>query len=189
MKLKEIINEVEKGIFEIFHENMPNAFAALFPNITVNSLDALVLLRFGERETLSFVSCETFANLVLAVISEKLESWEHQRTAYNENFVLNAGETETKTKTGNVTRNATNTETTLNAEKVFNDVDFVDGEKSNTNEQNNNTEIYNLTETNIKTVGNVLDNIKREIYFRRENNFYKTVANDIVSEITMQIYV
>ncbi len=189
MKLFEIIEDYGKGIFAVFAENFPMLFETLFNGFEVATLDNLVKFRHGNKTVLESVSRENFPDIIKAVISINAENWEKAHTAIITEYSVKGDETETKTKSGTVDRNTANTQTTLNAEKVFNDTEFVDAEKANTDTANNTMETYDLTETNIKTVGNVLDNIRKEYLFRRETNLQNDIAYAIVSEITLQIYV
>lgn len=188
MTLIEIIDSVGKGIFAIFAEYFNDSFKALFPGLDAGTLDTLVKFRHGNKNVLDSVSRESYEEIVKAVIATKQENWMRVHNTLNTDYSP-ASSTETHSKTGTIDRNTINTQTTTNAEKVFNDVDFVDSEKANSDAANNSLDTYNITETNIKSVGNVIDNIKKEIQLRRQMNFCNDVTSDIVNELTLKIYV
>lgn len=187
MKLIEIINDVGKGIFAIFAEYFNDSFATLFPSLDAGTLDTLVKFRHGNKNVSDSVSRESYEEIVKAVIETNMETWMSVHNTLNTEYSP-VSTTETHVKSGTIDRQGDNNQTTLNAEKVFNDTDFVDAEKSASNDAFSNKDTYNITETNIKSVGNVIDNIKKEIQLRRQMNFCNDVTSDIVNELTLKIY-
>ena len=188
MTLIEIINDVGKGIFAIFAEYFNNSFITLFPDVDAGTLDLLVKFRHGNKNVLDSVSRESYEDIVKAVIATNVDAWMSVHNTLNTDYSPTSS-TETHSKLGTIDRQGDNNQTTLNAEKVFNDTDFVDAEKSASDNAFSNKDTYNITETNVKSVGNVIDNIKKEIQLRRQMNFCNDVTSDIVNELTLKIYV
>lgn len=184
-KLKEYFTN-ENGIFTVFQNDFPTEFATLFPNKTPTELNILTLWKYGNK---FFASDFTdLANVVLHnVIKINLERWLQMQTAINTNVLPSANETEIKTKTGTFASSVSRENGNINAEKVFNDANFIANEKNDFTENSDKTDTYNLTETTQKA-GNIIENIKNAYYLRDTTNLQAQIIREIVSQITIDIY-
>ena len=186
MKFKELFTE--NGIFQIFKTAFPTDFAELFTETAVSNLDNFCLLKYGDKECISSLTLETAETAVISVIAINLENWQKLKNAYSAQYDATINSAETHTKTGTIERQNTGNETRLNAEKVFNDVDFTDNERTGTQNTANGKEIFDVTEKISSSGGNISDNVRKEIYLRREFNLLAYISQNIVNEITLSIY-
>ena len=188
MLFKEIFT-AENGIFKIFAKNYPVRFAKIFGDTTATQLDVFCAITYGNKTCADFVTHSETENeiIITAIISTYVDNWVKIADALNSEYVPTATGTETRTKTGTLQRTGTGNETILNADKVFNDLDFTDTEKTDKTNSENNTDTYNLTETVSKS-DNVQGAINSEISLRNRNNLCTQIAEKIVKCITIDIY-
>ena len=186
MKFKECFTG--NGIFQIFKTAFPLMFNELFNETAVSDLDNYTMLKYGGKECISGLTPETAETAVKSVIAIYSENWVKLKNAVSVEYDATINTTEQRTKTGTIERQNTGNETRLNAEKVFNDVDFTDNERTGTQNTANGKEIYDVTETFSGSGGNIADNVRKEIYLRREFNLLVYISQEIVNEITLQIY-
>lgn len=179
MKLNELIS-IENGIMKIFYDNFTNDYNIIFSEKQPRNLDTLILTMYGMRNVKSNVSHETLNNILISFIDCNVERWKRDLALNLTDFVYVSRETHTKTGTLQIERENLDTA----AEKAFNDTEFVNDSKNETNE--NKTDTYNLTETTIKSDNNV-KNIKEIISFIKENSIF-AVINEIINFITLKIY-
>lgn len=186
MKFKECFTG--NGIFQIFKTAFPSNFEELFTETAVSDLDNYTALKYGDRICVNSVTPETAETAVKSVIAINLENWLKLKTAVSTDYGVLSNTTETHTKTGSIERENTANETTLNAEKCFNDSEFADNERTGRENENNGKEVYDITETYSGSGGNISDNVRKEIYLRREFNLLENISSQIVNEITLRIY-
>ena len=184
-KLKEYFTN-ENGIFTVFATDFPTEFATLFPGKTAVEVNTLTLWKYGNKFfTTDFTE---FANVILHnVIKINLDRWLQMQTIINTNVLPSANETETKTKTGTLQSNVSRENGNVNAEKVFNDTNFVENEKNDFSENSDKTDTYNLVETT-QRAGNIIENIKNAYVLRETTNLQAQIIREIVSQITIDIY-
>lgn len=103
------------------------------------------------------------------------------------NVLPSANETETKTKTGTFQSSVLRENGNVNAEKVFNDTNFIENEKNDFSENSDKTDTYNLVETTQKA-GNIIENIKNAYVLRETTNLQAQIIREIVAQITIDIY-
>lgn len=184
-KLKEYFTN-ENGIFTVFEADFPTEFTTLFPNKTAVELNTLTLWKYGNK----FFAADftDIANVVLHnVIKINLNKWLQMHTIIMTNVLPSANETETKTKTGTLQTSSSRENGNVNAEKVFNDTNFIENEKNDFSENSDKTDTYNLVETTQKA-GNIIENIKNAYVLRETTNLQAQIIRDIVSQITIDIY-
>lgn len=187
-KVKDIFTG-ENGIFAIFAENFATDFAALFTDITAANLDGITLHRYGEKFLTPNIAENNAETVITDIIAISLDGWKRAKNVLYANYNITTPISETKTKSGNVTRETTNENENLNFDKVFNDTDFVGNEKSTANSEFNATDTYNLTETRTaNTSGKITDNVRNEFLLRVNLNLQNTVIDSIIKEITLNIY-
>ena len=185
MKLKEYFTK-ENGIFTVFNSDFPTEFATLFPNKTAFELNTLTLWKYGNK----FFATDFTDNaneILHNVISINLANWLEMHYVINTNVTPLNNETETKTKTGTLQSEVSRENGNINAEKVFNDTNFVENEKNDFSENSDKTDTYNLVETTQKA-SNIIENIKAAYVLRETTNLQAKIIKDIVSQITIDIY-
>lgn len=186
-KVKDIYSET--GIFAIFAANFTTDFATLFGDITAANLDGITLHRYGEKFLTPNIEANNAQTVIIDIIMINIDGWKRAKAVLNANYNITTPITETKTKTGGVSRETTNENENLNFDKVFNDTDFVGNEKSTANSEFNATDTYNLTETRTaNTSGKITDNVRNEFLLRANLNLQNTVIDSIIKEITLNIY-
>ena len=188
MLFKEIFT-ADNGIFKIFAKSYPTQFAKIFRDTTATQLDIFCAVTYGNKTCADFVTHSETENeiIITSIISTYVESWVKIADALNAEYIPTSTGIETRTKTGTLQRTGTGNETILNADKVFNDVEFTDTEKTGKTNSENNTDTYNLTETVSKS-DNIQGAIDSEISLRNRNNLCTQIAGQIVKCITIDIY-
>lgn len=186
-KIKDIFFS-SNGIFTIFAENFANEFITYFENIEPEIIDTYVLYCYGDKILNNSITETNAVTFVKSIITMYLPVWNKLNETLNLTYIANKSDVETHTKTGNITRVGDNTNIATNAEKVFNDSEFVDGEKTVTDTDTKNTETYNITETITRQGDNVTKSIKNEFDFRRENSIQNEILKNLVNAISLKIY-
>lgn len=186
-KIKEIFEN--NGIFNIFATYFQSEFETIFGDTTAETLDNLVLFKYGNFETVSTLSNTNAVQIIKSIITIYLPAWLKINTLLNANYDVTKPISETKTKTGTLQRSENSTNTRVTAEKAFNDTDFVSDSQNTDTNNGLNTDSYNLTET--KTANNSSDisaNIEKDIYMRKRQNLYNEIIETIIKEIAIKIY-
>lgn len=183
-KYKEIF--ADSGIFTIFATEYETDFLTVFPNIESESLDVYTLLNYGNRQLIDVFTNENKTTICKAVISVNLDNWKKLATAANTTLSISPA-VETKTKTGTLQRTGTNTDTTLNANKAFNDTEFVDNDKTLLSGNSNTTDAYNLTETTNGNTKHLIENIESVLNLQKYN-YIKNIIETFINEIAIKIY-
>lgn len=186
-KIKEIFFG-SNGLFTIFAENFVNEFNTYFENTEPEIIDTYVLYMYGDRNLNNSITETNVVTFIKSIITMYLPIWSKLNDTLNLSYSPNKADIETHTKTGNITRVGDNTNVATNAEKVFNDTEFVDGGKTVTDTDTENTETYNLTETITRQGNEVTKSIKYEYDFRRENSIQNEILKNLVNAISLKIY-
>lgn len=176
------------GLFTIFAENFANEFNTYFETTEPEIIDTYILYMYGDKilnNSITETNAETF---VKSIITMYLPIWSKLNDTLNLSYSPNKADIETRTKTGNITHVGDNTNVATNAEKVFNDTEFVDGGKTVTDTDTENTETYNLTETITRQGNEVTKSIKYEFDFRSENSIQNEILKNLVNAISLKIY-
>ena len=127
-KFKEIF--ADKGIFTIFAENFETDFAAFFPENTAANLDGFTMFRNSEMFCNSNLTELNAPEIVKSLISVFLPSWKKINALLNVEYNITRPISETKTKTGSVTRETSETNESTDFDKVFNDTDLLETKKT-----------------------------------------------------------
>lgn len=175
-----------KGVFAIFDENFHTEFEGIFGDTAAQYLDGWTRLKYANRLCLRTITADNAEQYVNAVISANVFNWLQLAAAINTEININ-GNVETRLKTGTLSRVNSESSTAFNANKAFNDTDFVDNDKNTASSSGNNTDTYNLTETVNKGNNAKFDEIERQIKLRK-TNLFSDIAAEIVNEITLRIY-
>lgn len=186
-KVKDIYTET--GIFAIFAANFATDFAAIFGDITAANLDGITLHRYGEKPLTNDITADNAETIINNIVAIYLDGWKRAKSTITAQYNAITPITETKTKTGAVSRETTNENENLNFDKVFNDTDFVGNEKSTANSEFNATDTYNLTETRTANDNSAItENVRNEFLLRANLNLQNTIIETIIKEITLSIY-
>lgn len=186
-KIKEIFEN--NGIFNIFATYFQSEFETIFGDTTAETLDNLVLFRYGNFYGVQNLTENTAANVIVSIITIYLPAWLKINTLLNANYDVTKPISETKTKTGTLQRSENSTNTRVTAEKAFNDTDFVSDSQNTDTNSGLNTDSYNLTETKTANESsNITYLIENNIYMRKRQNLYNEIIETIIKEIAIKVY-
>ena len=178
----------ENGIASIFNANYSTDFNTLFGGNTAAAVDGFILHRYANKPLTPNIDETNAVNVVISVIAVRLEVWRKMYAALSAQYNAANSLNETRTKTGTLQRSANSTNTNVNAEKAFNDTEFVSDTQNTQTNTGLNTDSYNLTETVTATNGNAAESVKNEIALRQRNNLQIAIIDAIINEITLLIY-
>lgn len=178
----------ENGLFKIFAENFATEFTEYFGTNTAANIDLYVNFNFGTKILNNSINADNAENIVKSIITLYIPIWDELNGTLNLEYNPSKSEIETHTKNGTIERVGGNENTTTNAEKAFNDTNFVDSEKTTNAADTENTETYNLTETITRQGANVVNSIKYEYDFRKSHSLQLEIINNLVNAITLLIY-
>ena len=178
----------ENGLLTIFNSVYPTEYNEYFADTNPEIIDTYVLYRYGDKLLNKSITLENCINFVTSIITMYLPIWEKIKNTLNLQYNVSNSESETHTKTGTIQRIGDNSNETLNAEKCFNDTDFVNDNKTTVNTDTDNTETYNLIETITRQNADTTNAIRREIDFRRENTIQFEIINNLINAISLKIY-
>lgn len=185
-KFKEIF--ADKGIFTIFAENFETDFVAFFPENTAANLDGFTMFKNSEMFCNSNLTELNAPEIIKSLISVFLPSWKKINTLLNAEYNITRPISETKTKTGSVTRETSETNESTDFDKVFNSTDFVGNEKNENSNTGETVETYNLTETrNANENSNISENVLKELNLRKSQNLYNEISETILNEIILKV--
>lgn len=186
-KIKEIF--ADNGIFSIFATNYSTEFNTLFSNTTAAKLDNYILINYGNLPVNENINNENVELFVNSVIDIYLAAWLKINSLLNQSYNTLQPITETKTKTGNVSRETTENNENNDFDKVFNDTDFVGNNKQTENNESEVTETYNLTETRAANSNSEISKlIENEILLRKKQNLTNEIINTFINELTIKIF-
>lgn len=185
-KFKEIF--ADKGIFNIFAENFENDFAAFFPENTAANLDSFTMFKNSEMFCNSNLTELNAPEIIKNLISVFLPSWKKINTLLNAEYTVLRPISETKTKTGSVTRETSETNESTDFDKAFNSIDFIGNEKNENSNSGETVETYNLKETrNANENSNISENVLKELNLRKSQNLYNEITETILNEIILKV--
>lgn len=189
MKYNELFT-VADGVFTIFQENFPNEFGTLFEGNTAESLNIRAMGIYGNKTLINSLTAENKTDYINAVIGTEVGNWLKINDALLAQY--DAGSTVDMTETVTTGRTYDNTDTgsTSRAEKAFNDIEFKDNERQQTNDARKGTETENK-ETHKSGFDNSKGGsflIQKEIELRRQGSIFRYVADDLIGGITISIY-
>jgi hypothetical protein len=189
MKIIDLYPDPKHGLFtEVFKDNFPTEYNAIFGEMDSVGLDTLVLLNYSEREVVNTITQANANEYIKNIIALSVNNWVRVASAYNAQYdVLNPVQQQT-TREDNITENANNNNTNVASNKPYNATDFVEYDKDSTTYDN--TRTNNVTSTQ-KVVGlgnkSVTDELKKEIEFNLQN-WRKSIIFAIINDITKLIY-
>lgn len=186
MKIKDIFNGLN-GIAAIFAAAFAVDFTAFFGAATAATVDTWIIFKHGEKTLSDKITAENAAEIITAIITIKIETWRKMYAALSAQYNA-ATITETKTKSGTLSREGETTDTDTAAKKAFNDTEFETDTENVRNGETQTTDTYNLTETLNRTPSNVAENVSKEITLRQRNNLQIAIVDSIIKEITINIY-
>lgn len=185
-KIKEIF--ADNGIFSIFATNYNTEFTTLFSTTTAQKLDNYVFINYGNLPINDNIT-QNVELFVKSVIDIYLAAWLKINTLLNQNYNTLQPITETKNKTGNVTRETTENNENNDFDKVFNSIDFVGNNKQTAQNESEVIESYDLTETRTANTNSELSKvIENEILLRQKQNLYVEIIKTFIDELTIKIF-
>lgn len=176
------------GIANIFDTYFTTDFGTLFNGNTAAEIDTFILHRYANKPLTADINETNAVDVVKSVIAVRLDVWHKMYAALSAQYNAANSLSETRTKTGTLQRSANSTNTNVNAEKAFNDTEFVSDTQNTQTNTGLNTDSYNLTETVTAQNGNAPENVKNEIALRQRNNLQIAIIDAIINEITLLIY-
>ena len=188
-----IINEIftdTNGLFEkIFKPIFPTLYVSIFGDDDPKIIDRYLSSKYGKRTLFDAITNETANDIVTSIITLKFNEWLKQVQVFNNDYdVLNPVSSK-ETVTYNNTVEETGNNNTIDLSKTFNDGDFGDDKKQQRDTTGNRHETGTKTNTKsgIKNSIPVSEIIQKEINLRK-NNFKTQVVQEIVNELTIDIY-
>lgn len=180
-----------KGIFAIFLQYYAAAFTQFFgmqgqaDTETAQGLDAYIMHRWGERQTR--IAPDKTETMIKTIIGLNLDGWKRLYSAFTAEYSAVNPISETRTKQGTLTRENTDTATNTAAAKAFNDTTFVDDTQITDSRSGETVDTYNLTETR-RAANDTTAAVYAEINMRKKENFKLMIMENIIQNITLQIY-
>ena len=188
-----LINELfinTNGLFEkIFKPIFPTLYVSIFGDDDPKMIDRYLSSKYGNRTLFDAITNETANDIVTSIITLKFNEWQKQVQVFNNEYdVLNPVSSK-ETVTYNNTVEETGNNNTTDLSKSFNDGDFADDTKQQRDTTGNKKETGTKTNTKsgVSTSIPVSEIIQKEIDLRK-NNFKTQVVQEIVNELTIDIY-
>ena len=188
-----LINELfinTNGLFEkIFKPIFPTLYVSIFGDDDPKMIDRYLSSKYGNRTLFDAITNETANDIVTSIITLKFNEWQKQVQVFNNEYdVLNPVSSK-ETVTYNNTVEETGNNNTIDLSKSFNDGDFADDTKQQRDTTGNKKETGTKTNTKsgVSTSIPVSEIIQKEIDLRK-NNFKTQVVQEIVNELTIDIY-
>ena len=183
------INELfidTNGLFEkIFKPIFPALYVSIFGDDDPKIIDRYLSSKYGKRTLFDAITND----IVISIITLKSNEWQKQVQVFNNEYdVLNpVGSKETVTYNNKVEETGNNN--TIDLSKTFNDGDFADDTKQQRDTTGNRQETSTKTNTKSGMPSGipVSEIIQKEINLRK-NNFKTQVVQEIVNELTIDIY-
>ena len=187
------INELfinTNGLFEkIFKPNFTTLYVSIFGDDDPKIIDGYLSSKYGKRTLFDAITNETANDIVTSIITLKFNEWQKQVQVLNNEYdVLNPVSSK-ETVTYNNTVEETGNNNTIDLSKTFNDGDFDNDTKQQRDTTGNRQETSTKTNTKsgIPSGIPVSEIIQKEINLRK-NNFKTQVVQEIVNELTIDIY-
>lgn len=189
MKINELLT-VDNGIFQtVFQTEFPDEFTNIFGTTSAKSLDIQVVKMYGNRTLLACVTPDNYKEFVRAIIEMNVDNWVKCANAMNAEYnVLNPVIRETN-RTETRETDETNNSENVESEKVYNDTEFNENNKSNESGTANKTETvtYKNTESGIGSNKNISETIQKEMTLRAIN-WKNSIIFALIKEIIIDLY-
>lgn len=189
MKFNELFTDSD-GIFTtVFKADFPELYATVFGTNDSVILDRWTYLKYGSREMLSTVTADTYQKYVGSVIAVNAQRWTDVINLLNKQYDCLNPTVKTASTTKKATTATTDTNEDINAKKVFNDEQFNDSERNKTNgtgsRQDDESTNYSESGLGSGTLNSTVIQKEKEL---RNDEYRRTVIQEIVNEITLTIY-
>ncbi len=189
MKYKEFFDNAN-GIFTTtFGRYFPEDVQPLFGEMNPQEADCIALLQYGNRLLCEPVTAENYRDIVKALFNAKFPNWKRVADALNADYSVTTADSVTETKTGSNTLTGQSENSSLVADKVFNDDTFNDGNRktdTGTDSRTENTE-STTTRTVVASADKTAQAIQRELEIR-QYNVALGIIREVVGFITLSIY-
>ena len=189
MKFNELFKS-DNGIFaQVFKPDFPELYETCFGTIEPVMLDRWTWIKYGGRELLETITEDTYKNFVGSIIAINADKWTNVTNLLAKQYDCLNPTVKTVTTTRQVTTATTEANENINAQKVFNDEEFNDGQRNQTNGTGSRKDDESTTSTESGLGGSALNStvIKKEKELRQDE-YKRTVVAEIVDEITLTIY-
>ena len=189
MKLNELFT-ADNGIFaQVFKTDFPELYATCFGTVEPVMLDRWTWIKYGGRELLDTVTEATYQNFVGSVIAINADKWTNVANLLAKQYDCLNPTVKTLTTTKTATTATTEANENINAQKAFNDEQFNDGQRNQTNGTGSrqDDESTNSTESGLGsgTLNSTVIQKEKEL---RQDEYKRTIVAEIVNEITLTIY-
>ena len=189
MKLNELFT-ADNGIFaQVFKPDFSELYTTCFGTIEPVMLDRWTNIKYGGRELLATVTADTFKNFVGSIIAINAGKWANVANLLAKQYDCLNPTVKTVTTTKTATTATTEANENINAQKVFNDEQFNDGQRNQTNGTGSRQDDESTTSTENGLGGGTLNStvIQKEKALRQDE-YKRTIVAEIVNEITLTIY-
>ncbi len=189
MKFNELFTDTD-GIFaQVFSVDFPDLYKVIFGTNDPVILDRWTWLKYGSRELLETVTADTFANFVGSVIAVNADKWTNVVNLLAKQYDCLKPTVKETTTTTTATTATSETNEDINAKKVFNDEQFNDNERSQTNGTGSrqDEQITNYSESGVGS-GVLNSTVIQKEKELRQDDYRRTVIAELVNEITLSIY-
>lgn len=189
MKFNELFT-ADNGIFtQVFKADFPELYTTCFGTIEPVMLDRWTNIKYGGRELLETVTADTFKNFVGSVIAINADKWANVANLLAKQYDCLNPTVKTVTTTKQATTATTEANENINAQKAFNDEQFNDGQRNQTNGTGSRQDDESTTSTENGLGSSTLySTIIQKEKALREDEYKRTIVAEIVNEISLTIY-
>lgn len=181
---------LNRGLYtEIFKKEFEEDYLKLFDDLTPQVLDAHAFYHYGDKLLSNKINTDNYIEIVKSIIFLNKSVWITKKDLLSLKNDITRGKIETRTKTGTVDVKNNDVNITLEGSKSFNDEEFRNREKTNSDREGNKKEEYNITDTRSVTNSgsNFTTDIKKEIDLRNQN-LYRQIITEVSQQLTLKIY-
>ena len=188
MKFNELFTSADNGIFSVFEDVYQNEFEELFGGQSATDLNSVALALYGNKELFGYLSSDNWELFVKTCIGLNLYGWMRTNDALTAEYDVLKSHKRTRKKTGTQGNETDDENTTLSANKPFNEETFKDSERELQTKSRTQTDTFNITETDEDSGnGYMADIIAKEIELRKQS-FQREIMLTIVNDITLSLY-
>jgi hypothetical protein len=189
MKFNELFT-ADNGIFaQVFKTDFPDLYTTCFGSVEPVMIDRWAWIKYGGRELLETVTADTYKNFVSSVIAVNADKWTNVAELLAKKYDCLNPTVKTVTTTKTATTATTEANENINAQKAFNDEQFNDGQRNQTNGTGSRQDDESTTSTeNGLGGGTIYSTVIQKEKALRQDEYKRTVVAELVDEITLNIY-
>lgn len=189
MRYNELFTPINGVMTQVFKPDFPELYAKCFGAIESTSLDSWAYMKYGGREMLGTVTNDTYKDFINGVIAINADKWTNVVNLLGKQYDCLNPTVKTVTTTKTATAATTDANENINAQKTFNDEQFSDGQRNQTNGTSNRQDDESATSSEngvgFGTLNSVVIQKEKEL---RESEYRHTIIAEILDEITLKIY-